>query len=338
MLRARISKSGHNGGMKALRVIALLFGVPVLLFGVLVAGFIFLGPESARLAIVQQTAPYLLLPVYLALVGFLITRHKALAAVAIVLIVFHLVHVLPEMFASQQGLTEAERQSTPVKVFSHNVMFDNQTPEAPAAAIRNAGADIVLLQEVTWQNWKAMEATGVFNEYPHSFVSQAGTDGLAMWSKYPLSDTELLRSKGFPSQRARTVVDNKELTIYNVHTRAPVNYSADYWYDDMRTLRNRLSDEKGAVIAAGDYNASYQHPNFRAILKAGYNDAAPAAKSPLSRTWPMDRMAGGVFGGYFRLDHILFNNELKVLSYGTAPSNGSDHKAVRASLVFTQPR
>ena len=323
--------------MKALRIIVLLIGLPILFFCAVVIGLNLFGEESARVAILQQVTPYLLLPAYLAFVAFFATKHWVLTAISALVIFFHLFLVVPEIFSGQSSLTEAERKSTPVKVFSQNVMFDNKTPDAPAAAIRNANPDIILLQEVTWQNWQALEATGVFAGYQYSFVSQAGTDGLAMWSKSPLSDTELLESKGFPTQRARTVIGDKELTIYNVHTRAPVNGRSEYWYDDLATLRNRLSRDSGPVLAAGDYNASYQHPAFRAILKAGFKDAAPASGHGLSRTWPLDRMGGGVFGGYVRLDHVLFNDRLKVSEYATAPGNGSDHNALRASLVFSSP-
>ena len=77
---------------------------------------------------------------------------------------------------------------------------------------------------------------------------------------------------------------------------------------------------------AGDFNATLDHSELRAVLARGYVDAADAAGAGLKPTW-----SGG---GPLRLtiDHVLVDDRIRVVSYEVVHLHGSDHSAVIVKL------
>ena len=76
------------------------------------------------------------------------------------------------------------------------------------------------------------------------------------------------------------------MRIKAVHPRPPVSRAAEpEWRAALAALPG--SDSRGDVrILAGDFNATLDHSEFRALLDRGYVDAADAAGAGFEPTWP----------------------------------------------------
>ena len=77
------------------------------------------------------------------------------------------------------------------------------------------------------------------------------------------------------------------MRIKAVHPRPPVNRDRRARLARRARARCPARDSRGDVqILAGDFNATLDHPELRALLDRGYIDAADAAGSGLVWTWP----------------------------------------------------
>lgn len=108
-----------------------------------------------------------------------------------------------------------------------------------------------------------------------------------------------------------------EVTVVGVHAAAPVNnLLAELWGEDLTAITAALN-QPGAVIAAGDFNATVFNPRFRDL--PGDDCSLPVA------TWPMP-----VSG--LHLDHILVSGA-ECSGAGTFAVPGTDHRGVWADVV-----
>jgi endonuclease/exonuclease/phosphatase (EEP) superfamily protein YafD len=110
----------------------------------------------------------------------------------------------------------------------------------------------------------------------------------------------------------------------------PYPYESFVWRTEiarLHTLLDRLSSD-GPVAVAGDFNATTDHAQFRALLDPGYRDAADEAGAGYLPTYPNDRWYGPVIG----IDHVLIRGGLSATSAATLDLPGSDHRALLVGL------
>ena len=79
----------------------------------------------------------------------------------------------------------------------------------------------------------------------------------------------------------------------------------------------------GAVIVAGDFNATPDIQNYRQLLAGGYADAVQQSGAGFDPTYPADRW----YPPSVPIDHVLLNGATAVSSH-TVAVPGSDHRAV----------
>ena len=82
-------------------------------------------------------------------------------------------------------------------------------------------------------------------------------------------------------------------------------------------------------ILAGDFNATLDHPELRALLDRGYVDAADAAGAGLKPTWPAPPRKRAL---PLTIDHILVDRRVRVERVTVVRIPRSDHRAVIAVL------
>jgi len=82
-------------------------------------------------------------------------------------------------------------------------------------------------------------------------------------------------------------------------------------------------------VLAGDFNASWGHPGYRAIAQT-MTDAHRAAGQGWVRTWPAGRR---LIRPFVQLDHVLTRG-LGVVDAGVVRVPKTDHAAVWARLAL----
>ena len=124
--------------------------------------------------------------------------------------------------------------------------------------------------------------------------------------------------------------------ITSVHPRPPVHRTATpAWRRALAALPD--SDSRGDVqILAGDFNATFDHPEFRALLDRGYIDAADAVGHGLKPTWPAPPRQRRALP--LTIDHILVDRRVRVERVTIVQIERSDHRAVIAELRLPSAR
>ncbi len=292
------------------------------------------GFENYRLVISFETIfPFLLLISYLGFAVAIAWRSRALAIVSALLIVCHLAWVVPD-WRSASALPSEVKSAPHLTLLTHNVMFDNREITALAQSISVADADVVFLQELSWQVLVPLRESGALDSYTDQYVEPNGVKGLGIFSKYPLSNKSLLSSPGFPLMRAVVTKDGQRVTLINVHTQAPVAGEPWQWQGDIALIKDELKRAGSTAVAAGDFNATSSHKPYRDLLDAGFKDAHVDRGRGYARTWPVGFFGGERFGGYIRLDHVVVTRDLQPTSISEGKAAGSDHRAVLVDLAI----
>lgn len=331
-----MNETTHRPKRHWLVVAASAFGTLALVPMVtLVLARIFRFEDTQTIVLAQTALPYLLLPAYLIAVFALFCRRRVLAAVSLLVVTCHLLWVVIPEWRPATALPDEAKNAPHFTLLSKNIRYDNPRPAEIARSIEQEDADVLFLQEADEGPVEAIRSTGVLDRYPfQQWVHGSNPEGIAIFSKYELHDPRTFLDTGFPSIRATIDVGGKEVVLWNFHTYSPPVDAGDMreWETALHSAQRHLHDETGSVVAAGDFNATYQHRPYRDILTNGWKDAHISLGRGYARTWPASDGFVGRRGGAFRIDHVLTHGNLRATSIHETPGYGSDHRGVSATL------
>jgi len=287
----------------------------------------------------QTLVPLTLVAAGLVTLAAAMMRHWALATVAGVVVVGHLVLVMPALGPASTPVSGAEVETGRLRVFSANLHFANPDVGPIAREIVGSDANVVALQEVTETHLASLRAAGVVDMYPHTLLDpRSGGFGSAILSKTPVTDARVVDLAGVPMSRATLLVGDRPVELFNVHTMAPVGTqrlaARDRQLDALALMSRADSagpdgDDPRAHIVVGDFNASRWHPAFRRLLDlGGLHDAHEQAGRGLARTWPNESL----LPRFALLDHVLLSPTVSAVAVREATGEGSDHRPVVADL------
>ena len=125
--------------------------------------------------------------------------------------------------------------------------------------------------------------------------------------------------------------------VTNVHAFPPVDGRVAQWRSDLAAL-GRLVTRSGAHgggnrLLLGDFNATYDHSEFRRLLDGGPGgrklvDVGTASGARFTPTWPME---GHALPG-ITIDHLVTTASIPASGYTVHRIAGTDHAAVLATL------
>ncbi|MFG2328999.1 endonuclease/exonuclease/phosphatase family protein [Streptomyces sp. NPDC048604] len=218
-------------------------------------------------------------------------------------------------------------------VAQHNVSDENADPDGTARALRDAGPDLVALEELTPAALPRYSAA-LARTYPHDAVD--GSVGL--WSRYPLRDVRPvdLRPDGLDDPgwrrglRATAATPHGDVAVYVVHlpsVRIGAGGFRSEWRDDSARKLGRVlaAEPLERVVLAGDLNSTLDD---RALSPVTDRLAGP--RSGLAFSWPASLPLA-------RIDQVLVRGGA-VGAVRALPATGSDHLPVLAHLSFQQVR
>jgi vancomycin resistance protein VanJ len=227
-------------------------------------------------------------------------------------------------------------------VASENVNAGNPSPAGTARDLAASGADVLALVELTPQATATYEKE-LAKAYPYHALQ--GTVGL--WSKLPLSGAQPIditdygplagvmpADDGMAWDRAlRTTVTTSRgpLTVYVAHLGSVrVNPVDGFWTASrgigVQALGKAIAADPGKrVVLLGDLNGAMNDRAF-AGLTAQLRSAQDVAGNGFGFTWPASFPV-------VRIDQILVRGVQPDSSW-VRPANGSDHRAVEASISW----
>ncbi|MCH9710585.1 MAG: endonuclease/exonuclease/phosphatase family protein [Actinomycetia bacterium] len=313
-----------------MRILANLLGVLALAAAVVALGARYVPISGHSTLILAAVAPYLALAAPLAVLLLGLRRRWLLALVALAVTTALVGVYLPRY----QGVAVSESAAVDVRVLTANLGVGQADPLAVVALARDS-ADIVTVQEVTQDAADGMSAAGMDAAFPYRVVVPAPlVSGIGIWSRHPIVQSGRIDGYSLPMLGARIRVPGVavDTTVLSVHLAAPWPQPIGPWSRDIALLPDTLRQVgaaagAGAVIVAGDFNATADMAPFRRLLDEGFGDAGADAGAGLARTYPDRGNRPPLLG----IDHILVRN-CSAVTAGTVTVPGADHRGLLATL------
>ncbi|MEV6257589.1 endonuclease/exonuclease/phosphatase family protein [Nocardia sp. NPDC051929] len=288
----------------------------------------FSGSQSRMLVLAASGAPYLMGSAVLGAVAFVAVRQWSGAAVAIVVVAIAAWTQAP-LYVGRSGDADGHT----LTVMQANLLFDGADPRALVDEVRARNVAVLTVNELTPTAVEELGRAGLDQVLPYRFVSPGRTaTGTGIWSSYSL--TETVEYDGFVLNQLSATADVPgvgPVAVYAFHPVPPV-YGTRVWADELSRLRVILdrSPADRPVLTGGDFNATYDHRQFRAMLSGRFADAAEQAGAGHLVTYPTDKRWPPLVG----IDHILVagGNAVAVETVGLP---GADHRALVARIQLT---
>jgi hypothetical protein len=207
--------------------------------------------------------------------------------------------------------------------------------------VRDNGVSLLAVQELSPALERRLDAEGLGGLLPNRIShSLGGASGGGVYSNRPLAPLASVAGSAFhiPTLQVTLAAGGRpvHLAVTNVHTQAPVEDETPRWRSDL-TLLGSVAARPGNVLLLGDFNATFDHAEFRRMLAGGPDtaagtgslvDAGVAALARFAPTWPKDgQWLPGVV-----IDHIVASPRLRSSGYSVQTVAGTDHAAVLATL------
>ncbi|GAB16635.1 hypothetical protein GOEFS_009_00020 [Gordonia effusa NBRC 100432] len=310
---------------KVLRLAAILCGW-ALVAAMLVAIWLHYYPSRGDLTLyLTSSVPFMVLLGVVAVVLFCSTR-AWLALIPTVAVIGGLLWTQLPLWRAQTAPTAHE-----FTVASANLLFGQADVGDVLEQVRSRDVDLLSVQEMTPESLQRLRSGGIEKELPHSYV-MAGpvAAGTGIFSRHPLSEMRKVDTMILGNLIARVELPGVGPTWFAaVHPVAPLHGVTPTWNFELDELANVLHALPGPrAIAAGDFNATWDHVAFRDIVSQGYADATEQAGAGLVLTYPTDRWQNRPF---IAIDHVISRGFVAddIVSFDI---NGSDHRGVVARL------
>ncbi|HKU02478.1 MAG TPA: endonuclease/exonuclease/phosphatase family protein [Arthrobacter sp.] len=207
--------------------------------------------------------------------------------------------------------------------------------------VREHHVGLLAVQEYTPQLSLKLAAAGLDGLLPHRIAHpRDGAGGTAVYSSLVLEDFGVVPQTRFSMPVVRLDLadgSGSTLRVVAVHTLAPAGSAVNQWRRELAAV-GVAGTGSGPLLLAGDFNATYDHREFRSLLGGAGGgrtlvDVAASAGSRLVPTWPMRsyHLPG------IALDHLVTTRDITGSGYSVQKIAGTDHAAVVATLHIRVP-
>lgn len=279
------------------------------------------------LAQVVGVTPWVVPLALLVAAASLVLRRRLLAILCAVALVAQVAWVAP--FCVPGVGIEAGAQGT-LRVLTVNAYFGQADAAAVVRMVHDQDADVLAVVELTADFHDRLEAAGIEKVMPHHVDAKVGTGspGSGLWSRTALTDTDTTEWSTFAMPAATVDVDGVPVRVTAVHPVPPLPEITGVWHQEMADLARRAHDEPLPQVLLGDFNATYDHASFRAVLGDRFRDATRTAGRGLNLSWPV----GERVPTFLDLDHVLVDEGMRVDDLASLVVPGSDHRALAVTV------
>lgn len=226
----------------------------------------------------------------------------------------------------QDYTQKPSQKSLTFKVAHFNVWKKNTAHEKIIKAAKNTQATILSFEEINDRWWDALQQ-GLKNDYPHYHVVVRDDNfGIAVFSKYPLTNIQEKYFSDVPSITASIQMPFGTLQWVSSHTLPP---KSNEWYQkrngDLNRIAQYMQGQSGYKLAVGDYNTVSWAPVLRRFKKTANLQDARRSFTP---SWPTWNWLLGV-----PIDHIFYSPAFRCLNFDIVPKTPSDHWGIEGTFT-----
>lgn len=265
----------------------------------------------------------------------------ALALGLVSTIVIQSIYIAPYTFLGEKTVPPAPAAAVDdpnaVGILIANVLMTNRKAEELLEIVRTTDPEMVLAMETN--QWWVDQLSPLTSDYPYTMLYPLDNAyGMALYSKYPLSGSEIkfLHYPDVPSFHTRVQLPSgAEFMFHGVHPVPPVpskKYPDNVGDKEFALVKVGALVTESALpdIVAGDYNdVSWSHTARLFESRANLNNVrlgrglynSFSAKSLIMR-WP--------------LDHYFVTEEFALLKLERLPDFNSDHLPMFAKFVMKE--
>ncbi|OFV73552.1 endonuclease/exonuclease/phosphatase family protein [Rhodococcus erythropolis] len=313
----------------------------VLLFGGIVCaaasamGFVLhhIGPQSNLLIILTSFTPISICIGIIGLVSLAGAHAWRTLVIGIVVVGVAASTQMPLYLRTYPDLSRLDAGSE-IRLLQANIRLGEADLPDLAQQLRDRRIDVLTVEELTDDAVAGLERAGITGLLPHQYLmpKPSGGGGTGIYSRFPLSDQQPLGFFAMANLSAKLEVgQGHTVTIAAVHPMAPYPSPAWMWaweMDRLRTAVHQRSEDGDPVIVSGDFNSTYSHSRYRAMLTDGFQDAADQVGAGDIRTYPADRAFPAILG----IDHVV-TKQILVHKLERITLPGSDHYGLFAVLA-----
>lgn len=300
----------------------LVVGALLTLFGLLAHWF-------PALDVINNGLPLLVAGAVLVLLLALITRNWRLIAPAAIIAAINVILVVA---ALQGAAAEAAPGSARLlRVATFNLWRGNERMDDVAKFLAEAGADVVVLQEVTRDHGsKLRQALG--SRYPYGL----GETGLIILSKHPIIAEGRVDRPGYPPwislmlRWARLDVNGTIFELAGIHLARP--FYPELQQQDIAVLTQFVQSRTLPLIVAGDFNMSPWTQKLERFTEA----TELKRYNTVHLTWPM-RWRNLQLIPLVAIDNVFASRHFAAIATKGGPRLGSDHRPVIADIALAPP-
>ena len=308
---------------------------------------------------VVSVVPWLILPAALIFLLALLWRRYAMIVVAGVscalLLWWHAGFFIPAGSLSQDARAASSPATSPaaddavMRIMTLNAFNGNADASQVVACVRENNVELLALQEVTWSFLDELAEAGIYDVLPYVATSDAGewdNGGLnCIFSLTPLYDVsgDLLPTELSAMCAGTVEVGGRYLRFVSCHPGSPHLGGEGLWNEGLATIGS-LSDYDHSYVIMGDFNSTWNHARFRALLGTSFVDAGQQAGGGFHFTWPsnpgsiagyeLPERVSGHIPALIEIDHIVYaaNAGIFVGDIKTVEIEGTDHLALIGTL------
>lgn len=274
--------------------------------------------------------PWLAVPAAAALLLAFLGRSRWQQALAVALVLIHVFWLFP--LDTARPAAAAGRPAVQLRVMNINSQFGQADAREIVRLVRDNGVALLAIQEHTQGLQDKLSVEGLDRLLPNRIsepTNNAG--GSAVYSRYPMELVGIVPDTQFRMPTVRLTVESDGavavLEVTDVHVLPPVDDRVAQWRSDLAAV-GRVGEGPGNRLLIGDFNATYDHAEFREILALGMVDVGAASGSRLVPTWPME---GQLLPG-ITIDHLVTSPGFESSGYEVHRVAGTDHAAIVAAL------
>jgi len=265
------------------------------------------------------------------IVPCIIFRKQRLIALMILPALAFTINYLPMYFPHD---ITSPPNTEPLTVLTYNINLAPPDITSIAQDIRNIDADIVAIQELTFDTVDVLEAD-LSELYPYRALHPVnGFHGQGILSKYPIVDDEFWKIH-LGHQRAEIDINGNNITVYNVH---PVHHISPFGgfdvsrrTEEVTVFLDKAKHSQTPILIMGDFNMTDQSADYQQITQT-YHDSYHQVGYGMGTTFP-----GHIpfLPSLVRIDYVFHSDAFTAINAEVLRSTGgSDHRPLVVTLAL----
>jgi len=210
-----------------------------------------------------------------------------------------------------------------IRIMQFNVLTINNRFNSTIRSIQEKDPDFISFQEVS-EPWAEALTEGLKENYPHFKIIKhhEASQGIAVFSKYPLSDLEYHEWSGTANISGKVNIGESKINFLSLHTRSPMNKRK--WKirnSHIEAAGNFVAERKGEFLVLGDFNTVPWDSQLNRFRKKTQLKDSRKKLTPTYPAW------GPKYVAQIPIDYIFHSKGISCQSLDSVQLT-SDHEAV----------